>query len=109
MIRRPPRSTLFPYTTLFRSNTAPSVNAGGNQTVLLALGYQLNASFTDPDNGPWHWTVNWGDGTSTSGDAPSPGPINPTHTYVLGSFTITVTVTDSRNASGSDSKVLTVL
>src|SRR2546427_5277758 len=23
MIRRPPRSTLFPYTTLFRSNTAP--------------------------------------------------------------------------------------
>src|SRR5258708_25446844 len=25
MIRRPPRSTLFPYTTLFRSTTAPSV------------------------------------------------------------------------------------
>src|SRR5256885_8148088 len=25
MIRRPPRSTLFPYTTLFRSGTAPSV------------------------------------------------------------------------------------
>src|SRR3712207_8049195 len=25
MIRRPPRSTLFPYTTLFRSNTAPDV------------------------------------------------------------------------------------
>ena len=27
MIRRPPRSTLFPYTTLFRSST-PSANAG---------------------------------------------------------------------------------
>src|SRR2546425_8515699 len=25
MIRRPPRSTLFPYTTLFRSRTAPKV------------------------------------------------------------------------------------
>src|SRR5438046_7536031 len=25
MIRRPPRSTLFPYTTLFRSNVRPSV------------------------------------------------------------------------------------
>src|SRR2546430_9556896 len=25
MIRRPPRSTLFPYTTLFRSNSVPSV------------------------------------------------------------------------------------
>src|SRR5258707_1557403 len=28
MIRRPPRSTLFPYTTLFRSITAPSQRAG---------------------------------------------------------------------------------
>src|SRR2546421_5872237 len=35
MIRRPPRSTLFPYTTLFRSepargNTRPAVCAGGS-------------------------------------------------------------------------------
>src|SRR2546427_1376176 len=30
MIRRPPRSTLFPYTTLFRS-VQPPVNAFGNQ------------------------------------------------------------------------------
>src|SRR2546430_12834008 len=30
MIRRPPRSTLFPYTTLFRSRpTSPKVKAGG--------------------------------------------------------------------------------
>src|SRR2546429_2791407 len=28
MIRRPPRSTLFPYTTLFRSETVPSRSAG---------------------------------------------------------------------------------
>src|SRR5256885_3154984 len=28
MIRRPPRSTLFPYTTLFRSLTAPAVETG---------------------------------------------------------------------------------
>src|SRR3989454_3729086 len=27
MIRRPPRSTLFPYTTLFRSQSAPQVSA----------------------------------------------------------------------------------
>src|SRR2546429_6273860 len=27
MIRRPPRSTLFPYTTLFRSHNAPAHNA----------------------------------------------------------------------------------
>src|SRR5256885_11845604 len=28
MIRRPPRSTLFPYTTLFRSPAVPAVGAG---------------------------------------------------------------------------------
>src|SRR2546426_4601394 len=34
MIRRPPRSTLFPYTTLFRSFFAPQPpNASGNYTV----------------------------------------------------------------------------
>src|SRR3989449_5218876 len=30
MIRRPPRSTLFPYTTLFRSNPGPLVTVGGD-------------------------------------------------------------------------------
>src|SRR5690349_24108647 len=30
MIRRPPRSTLFPYTTLFRSNNNGGNNNGGN-------------------------------------------------------------------------------
>src|SRR5256885_9949497 len=32
MIRRPPRSTLFPYTTLFRSGQAFQPDAGANQT-----------------------------------------------------------------------------
>src|SRR5256885_16621208 len=32
MIRRPPRSTLFPYTTLFRSNAAPSDSALSSRT-----------------------------------------------------------------------------
>src|SRR5437764_7729115 len=31
MIRRPPRSTLFPYTTLFRSLHEPHVRAGGGR------------------------------------------------------------------------------
>src|SRR5258707_5204550 len=30
MIRRPPRSTLFPYTTLFRSQALPGFTAGGD-------------------------------------------------------------------------------
>src|SRR3989454_11895810 len=31
MIRRPPRSTLFPYTTLFRSGSKPAKISGGQQ------------------------------------------------------------------------------
>src|SRR2546422_2089036 len=33
MIRRPPRSTLFPYTTLFRSWTQPSRTSGEKRTL----------------------------------------------------------------------------
>src|SRR2546427_7994234 len=33
MIRRPPRSTLFPYTTLFRSNWSKEAQAGDSNTV----------------------------------------------------------------------------
>src|SRR5256885_12414046 len=36
MIRRPPRSTLFPYTTLFRSRASSSVRRGGTWTVRLS-------------------------------------------------------------------------
>src|SRR2546430_12245929 len=35
MIRRPPRSTLFPYTTLFRSRHEHQVAAGGGQHALV--------------------------------------------------------------------------
>src|ERR1039457_4145259 len=34
MIRRPPRSTLFPYTTLFRSHGGPQQNGGGRRGVV---------------------------------------------------------------------------
>src|SRR5258708_20542491 len=56
MIRRPPRSTLFPYTTLFRSNKAVLRNAP-NTTVfrrglgfptLLASGAAFNKAETQP-------------------------------------------------------------
>src|SRR2546425_9492754 len=36
MIRRPPRSTLFPYTTLFRSSLAGPVNIGSPEYVSVA-------------------------------------------------------------------------
>src|SRR3712207_7731384 len=37
MIRRPPRSTLFPYTTLFRSLVAPDVGGDPHERVRLVL------------------------------------------------------------------------
>lgn len=96
--------------TVSQPNRAPTVNAGSDETVLLGVLYTLNASFSDPDNGPWSYTISWGDGSSTSGTRSSQGTISAGHNYLLiGSYTIKVTVVDSRGASGSDTKVLTVL
>src|SRR3712207_7489170 len=39
MIRRPPRSTLFPYTTLFRSSEAPSAQAA---SLVVSLDYGVD-------------------------------------------------------------------
>ena len=96
--------------TVSQPNQAPTVNAGSDQTVLLGVLYSLSASFSDPDNGPWSYTINWGDGSSSSGSKSSTGTISASHNYILiGSYTIRVTVTDSRGASGSNTKALTVL
>src|SRR3989442_8382231 len=43
MIRRPPRSTLFPYTTLFRSHETLRLAAETTEAELLALIERLNA------------------------------------------------------------------
>src|SRR3712207_7378316 len=45
MIRRPPRSTLFPYTTLFRSNSSGSISVNGAKI-------ELNASLIHTSIGP---------------------------------------------------------
>src|SRR2546428_9006347 len=71
MIRRPPRSTLFPYTTLFRSLTPHGVEAGDHDRVRRVVDDHVHAggglegadvaTFT-PDDPPFH-LVGWeGDG-----------------------------------------------
>ena len=90
----------------------PVVNAGGNETVLIGALYTLTASFGDPDNdGPWTYTIDWGDGSSSSGTRLSTGSFSASHSYaaVLTSYTVTVTVVDSHGNQGSDSKVVTVV
>src|SRR5258706_8067266 len=43
MIRRPPRSTLFPYTTLFRSRIAEQIHDHAHQAVLVPQGREVAA------------------------------------------------------------------
>src|SRR5438034_11411987 len=44
MTRRPPRSTLFPYTTLFRSHLAPLFNHSATALTWMMMGYGFIAS-----------------------------------------------------------------
>src|SRR2546430_6690037 len=54
MIRRPPRSTLFPYTTLFRSKERPMASYQGHLSVSVTLGACYGAV------GVWGWGLDWG-------------------------------------------------
>src|SRR3712207_7445843 len=49
MIRRPPRSTLFPYTTLFRSVGQESSRDGGEAPALLGMAASPEAPGPSPD------------------------------------------------------------
>src|SRR5688572_31756845 len=49
MIRRPPRSTLFPYTTLFRSVRAPVIAATNRQRAIVADGTKPGIAVFHPD------------------------------------------------------------
>ncbi len=94
-------------------NSAPVVNAGPDETAVTGLLYSTSVSFSDANhNGPWSYTINWGDGNTSTGSWTGEGSHTISHTYVvlaLKTFTVTVTVTDAAGASGSDSKVVTVL
>src|SRR5258708_27228197 len=49
MIRRPPRSTLFPYTTLFRSKAAPKDSGGKRRTSTCMPLRSLKLTLLSPD------------------------------------------------------------
>src|SRR5207244_2766663 len=91
----------------------PTVNAGPNLTTNPGDTVTLAASFSDPDpsDGPWGYTVNWGDGTSSTGSTPSQtAPISATHVYAtVASFRVPVTVTNIGGISGMDTVAVTVV
>jgi hypothetical protein len=94
-------------------NQPPIVDAGSDQTTLTGVLYTLRATFSDPNgNGPWSYTIHWGDGSETTGNAASQGTITAGHTYITlfpRNYTIRITVVDANGAAGSDTKVVTVL
>src|SRR3712207_6965728 len=59
MIRRPPRSTLFPYTTLFRSGGGGRVTArvadwwAGGERIAGPGGHSIFARVDGPEGAPW--------------------------------------------------------
>src|SRR5438874_8254437 len=72
MIRRPPRSTLFPYTTLFRSYHFDPSHPGGTQVITPQVAFLMNSVLSDeyarrsefwPDHDLSFWTP--GDRKST--------------------------------------------
>src|SRR2546426_9001468 len=66
MIRRPPRSTLFPYTTLFRSAAGEAETADGRAVALAYIvGFEVSATLGAALN-PDHYTRGW-HATSTLG------------------------------------------
>src|SRR5213592_4883437 len=91
----------------------PTVSAGPDITTNPGDTVTLSASFSDPDpsDGPWGYTINWGDGTSSTGSTASQtAPIAATHVYAGGaSFRVTVTVTNNGGISGVDTVAVTVV
>src|SRR2546430_12646316 len=57
MIRRPPRSTLFPYTTLFRSSNVLTTNIGSMRNAGVEL--TLNAQLFKPGGTGLSWTADF--------------------------------------------------
>lgn len=86
-------------------NEAPSANLAANTPTPVRIGrsFSVRASFNDPDNGPWGYRLEWGDGTVTAGNASNAGTIPDISPHVYartGTFSARLSVTDARGATG---------
>src|SRR2546425_9717423 len=94
MIRRPPRSTLFPYTTLFRSPASQTIVQGGGTTYAVSI----------TPSGGFTAAVNFGvsglPGGATASFSPNPATASSTMTVGTGAATppgsYALTITDPK-------------
>lgn len=89
-------------------NGDPVVNAGVDGTVMVGEPYALTASFSDDStDGPWSYTIAWGDGAIATGSRSHRGPFTATHVYALDAdYQVRVTLKDRRGGQGSDQAVV---
>src|SRR5258706_4656027 len=101
MIRRPPRSTLFPYTTLFRSQVTVTVNPLPVVTVTTPAAICAGQSATLTAGGAS--TYSWSPATALSSTTGSSVIANPSST-----ISYTVIGTDANGCSASAQTTVTV-
>src|SRR3989449_4910830 len=102
MIRRPPRSTLFPYTTLFRSGTNPTGTItftlyGPNDATCTVVAFTdtklvsgnadyTSSSFTAIQAGTYRWSASYS-GDPTNNAAAPPARADPAQAAVVSQLT----------------------
>jgi probable HAF family extracellular repeat protein len=92
------------------ANTTPTAILKPTSRTIIRVGgsVSVKAGFSDRDNGPWNFDIDWGDGHTTSGSVASPGiiPGITPHAYnVAGSFRAVLSVTDAEGATGSSAEI----
>lgn len=90
------------------TNKAPSASLQATSSTFIRVGgsVSVKAGFTDPDNGPWSYKLDWGDGNATAGNTSSTISGISRHVYSrTGSFKAKLTVTDAKGAAGSSSTI----
>jgi probable HAF family extracellular repeat protein len=92
------------------TNTTPSATLRATSSTSIRVGGSLSvqAGFSDPDNGPWGYRLDWGDGSATAGNTSTAGMISVISPHVYrrtGNFKARLIVTDSKGAAGSSSTI----
>ena len=84
------------------ANVAPTIAPFDGATILQGETYTASGSFTDPGADSWRASVNYGDGSATSGLPLAGNSFALEHAYAAaGSFTVTVNVLDKDGGMGT--------